>query len=157
MRLSILICLPLALLAANAAPAQTPTAPIVAEPAVLTQGYYRSQPQAAWLPGADAPLSDGPVSTMYLRFYADGRVIGVSSTGTPEQIVAWFDYSNDSLPRGEYRVEGDRLTFSTGSELGSVDYEGRIDGGTLHLKSHSHINGRDNTHTLRYVPMPALP
>lgn len=157
MRFLRLPCLVLALCAAPAVPAQTSTARIIVEPGVLTQGYYRSQPQAAWLPGVDAPLKDGPVNTMYLRFYADGRVISVSSTGTPEQIAAWFDYSKDSLPRGEYKIEGDRLRFSTDSERGSVDYEGRIDGYTLHLTAHSHINGRENAYTLRFVPMPASP
>lgn len=93
MRFLRLPCLVLALCAAPAVPAQTSTARIIVEPGVLTQGYYRSQPQAAWLPGVDAPLKDGPVNTMYLRFYADGRVISVSTTGTPEQIAAWFDYT----------------------------------------------------------------
>lgn len=159
MRPSILASLLFALCAATAASAQTPaTAPASAATAtVQTQGMYRSQAQAAWLPGGSEPLAAGPTLYAYLRFYADGRVISVSSTGTPEQIARWFHYAHDSVSEGSYQIEGDRLRFSINSGTGIVDYDGRIDGDTLRLNSHSHINGRDNTQTLRFVAMPELP
>ncbi|SFL06269.1 hypothetical protein [Lysobacter sp. cf310] len=159
MRSTFLASFLFALCAAPTAVAQTPaTEPAaVAATTVQTQGMYRSQAQPAWLPGSRQPLATGPTHYLYLRFYPDGRVISVSSTGTPEQIAGWFDHTHDGVSQGRYRIEGDRLHFSTRSGAGSVDYDGRIDADTLQLNSHSHINGRDNTHTLRFVAMPEQP
>jgi hypothetical protein len=88
--------------------------------------------------------------SMYLRFYADGAVIGVSSTGTPAQIRPWFRAPyNDN---GRYLVRGPRISFSLTSPAGRVDYDGVIDGSRLQLLSCSRINGRRSTDFYDRVP-----
>jgi hypothetical protein len=79
-----------------------------------------------------------PTYTEYLRFYADGTVIGVSSTGTPVQLRPWFKapYANT----GRYAVKGATLKFYLVSSDGRVDYTGLIEGEQLHLYSCSYIN-----------------
>jgi hypothetical protein len=76
----------------------------------------------------------------YLRFYVDGSVIAVSSTGQLEDLKRWFAKGKPDISMGEFSIEGDRLSFSTVSSRGSVDYTGEIVGDRLHLHSYSHIN-----------------
>jgi hypothetical protein len=86
----------------------------------------------------------------YLRFYADGTVIGVSTTGTPAQIARWFKapYSNS----GHYSISGSSLKFSLTSPQGTVDYDGVICGSSLQVNVFSHINGRRGTDYYELVP-----
>jgi len=76
----------------------------------------------------------------YLRFYDDGSVISVSSTGTPEQIAKWFNKDYNDVSKGTYTVTGTHIKFSTTDSHGTVDYDGEIQNDHLALKSFSHIN-----------------
>jgi hypothetical protein len=90
----------------------------------------------------------------YLRFYEDETVLTVSSTGTPEQIARWFKKENiqkNGLSHGKVQVHGSQVSFASTSQEGTVDYEGTIQGTTLTVKSHSHINGRRATRKFRFV------
>jgi len=70
----------------------------------------------------------------YVRFYSGGTVIAVSSTGTPSE--SWF---NETWKRsGNYSLSGSSVKFS----IGTTDYDGVIQGASLHLKVHSPINNR---------------
>jgi len=85
---------------------------------------------------------EGADSNQYIRFYDDGTVITVTSTGTITQIKNWFDKNNKSpFSRGKYVVTGDSITFQSTSEAGRVDYNGKILDNKLILNIHSHING----------------
>jgi hypothetical protein len=90
----------------------------------------------------------------YLRFYPDGVVINVSSTGKPAEIVKWFDKfaavkSNYKFGQGKFVFEKNHVRFSASSSTGVVDYEGEVFEKRLILKSHSHIN--DNRGMYEYV------
>jgi len=90
--------------------------------------------------------SDDESSWTYLRFYPDGDVIAVGSTGQPEDIRKWFSKEHTDLSRGKVTVKGKRIFFSTVSAQGAVDYTGEVDRDHLHLDCLSHINqyrGRD--------------
>jgi hypothetical protein len=76
----------------------------------------------------------------YLRFYDDATVLGVSSTGTPQQVIRWFNKEHQNISRGRYNVQGDQIKFSHKSKAGVVDYEGTIQSNAMNLRSHSHIN-----------------
>ena len=76
----------------------------------------------------------------YLRFYPDGEVMEVSSTGTPDDLRNWFNEENLELRRGKFTIDGKSLTFSTVSSQGDVDYTGEVDGDHIHLNIYSHIN-----------------
>lgn len=83
--------------------------------------------------------------TKYLRFYRDGTVVSVSSTGTAKQISGWFTKENSTVSKGRCEVAGSRIEFSARSSEGTVDYAGTIGSGgeELHLHSHSQINGHE--------------
>ncbi|OKH42938.1 hypothetical protein NIES2101_32015 [Calothrix sp. HK-06] len=65
----------------------------------------------------------------YIRFYVDGTVITVGSTGSPEQISNWFnkESENQYLGRGTYIVDDNTIKFSSNSACGVIDYLGEID------------------------------
>lgn len=95
----------------------------------------------------------------YLRFYADGLVIGVSSTGLPVHIAKWFNrgWSEKSREsKGIYTVSGSNIKFSLTSSKGTVDHEGEIQGENLVLRSHSHINGYRGVYEYRFAQTDAF-
>ena len=79
--------------------------------------------------------------TSYLRFYKDGTVISVSSTGSPEDLKKWFNapYENS----GTYSNVDNIISFETTSSVGTVSYHGKILKDRLVLDRHSYINGKD--------------
>jgi hypothetical protein len=86
----------------------------------------------------DYDTKDREYYCKYFRFYPDGVVIGVSTSGNPQEIKGWFRRPyNDT---GSYRIEGSKIKFSLTSHEGTIDYEGEISGYTLRLNIHSHIN-----------------
>jgi hypothetical protein len=90
----------------------------------------------------------------YARFYADGTVITVSSTGTPQQVTKWFDRKKADIARGTYVITGTRIVFSTESKEGvdqPVDYDGRLKGETIEARVYSHINQYSGSHSLKFV------
>jgi len=75
-------------------------------------GYYRT------LPDTLNPFS------YYLRFYADGTVIGYSTAGNPKNLVPWFKKEHKSPSKGQYSLKDSTISFSLKSEEGSVVYDG---------------------------------
>jgi hypothetical protein len=92
----------------------------------------------------------GGIAASYLRFYENGTVIDVTSTGTPEQIKSWFNSNNEDISIGNYEISGGKINFSVKSTVGSVDYKGDITKNGLLLSSHSNINGNE-AQNLRYL------
>lgn len=76
----------------------------------------------------------------YLRFYDDGSVITVTSSGTSKQIAKWFDKSLKDVSNGHYTLTGTHIKFSSTDSHGTVDYEGDIQNDQIELKTFSHIN-----------------
>ena len=90
----------------------------------------------------------------YFRFYEDGIVIAVSSTGTPSDIADWFKKENiesKDLSHGEYKIDDSELVFSIISVNGTVDYEGEIQENILTLDFYSHINDTQGTRTYTFL------
>jgi hypothetical protein len=88
--------------------------------------------------------------TMYLRFYADGTVIGVSSTGTAAKVNRWFNAPYENT--GRYVARRERLQFQVTSPAGRVDYVAIMDGERLQISSCSRINGHRATDFYDRVP-----
>ena len=81
----------------------------------------------------------------YFRFFPDGRVVDVSSTGTPVQVIRWLDH--DYKNNGIYTIKNRKIKFTTTSPMGSVDYNGKIlKEDVLKLNLRSHINGHTEKH-----------
>jgi hypothetical protein len=87
----------------------------------------------------------------YLRFFPDGEVISVTSTGTPKEIAKWFNKSSDAVSKGQYTISGPHIKFSSADADGTVDYEGEIKGDELLLKTYSHINGYRGSEEYKFV------
>lgn len=79
-------------------------------------------------------------SYRYLRFFDDGSVIAVTSTGTPDQIKAWFNRKHDGISHGTYVISGTRIVFASESNNGVVDYNGRFKREHIQFRTYSHIN-----------------
>lgn len=63
---------------------------------------------------------------MFLRFYEDGTVISVSSSGVADDIKGWFKKGHENVAEGEYEIEDDEISFTTSSNYGEVEYSGTI-------------------------------
>ncbi|MDQ6623572.1 MAG: hypothetical protein M3Y86_08820 [Verrucomicrobiota bacterium] len=107
---------------------------------------------------ADASFKKGNAEeklSNYLRFYEDGTVIDLSSTGTPAQVNGWFVKGHAGVAEGTYKLDGQALTFTTTIGTGRaavvVEYSGKIEGDTLVLDSLSHSNQNRSSHTYHFV------
>jgi TIR domain len=89
----------------------------------------------------------------YLRFYGDGTVLTASSSGSPEQVIAWLNPENVFVSRGTRTISGRQISFTATSTQGSVDYEGEIEGELLTLRIHSRINANRSITDYDFVPL----
>lgn len=87
----------------------------------------------------------------YLRFYPNGDVIAVSSSGQPEDLREWFAKESSNVSRGKVVVTGNRIAFSAVSAQGAVDYSGEVEGNRLRLESYSHINKHREDDVFEFV------
>jgi hypothetical protein len=87
----------------------------------------------------------------YLRFYEDGTVISVTSTGQPEELKKWFQAGHPGVSKGTVKQEGDAISFTTKSEVGEVEYQGKIKGETLKLEIHSRINDHKSKDEFKFI------
>lgn len=88
-----------------------------------------------------------PVYSSYLRFFADGKVVEVSSTGTPSQVGQWLNHEYESF--GFYAIKDGTVSFVITSSSGKVSYSGRIFEEAIEIDMTSHINGNSSSN-LRY-------
>ncbi len=88
---------------------------------------------------------------LYLRFFADGTVLAVSSGSDPEKVYSLISKDQDEVSSGMYSLEGEVLDFSASGDEGTVDYHGSVDGERLLLQSYSHINGHHTDGEYRFV------
>ena len=94
-------------------------------------------------------------SWSYLRFYPEGRVIGVASDGRANNVKMWFNLEMEYPSIGNYEIHGNRLYFSTKSKAGSVIYKGKIkDQYHITLKTKSLINGYKGRKKYKFIHIP---
>ncbi len=91
----------------------------------------------------------------YLRFFQDGRVMAVSTGGMPESAQQWLtpDAQGPGIGRGQFKVNGNRVTFSSTTQVGVVDYDGEFRGDVVHFETHSHINGYRGSLDFVFIPL----
>jgi hypothetical protein len=78
----------------------------------------------------------------YMRFYPDGQVIDVSYEGKWKLLSTWFTIQSTLVSKGHYEITRNRITFSTTSASGVVNYSGfLLHRGKLDLHVESQING----------------
>lgn len=106
-------------------------------------GVYQSQPKS------ETGISEKHF--YYIRFYPDGKVCTVTSTGTPEQIKSWFNMQNQNVSKGTYQINDKHLSFSTSDQSGTVNYDGTIEDNTLRLNSISQANNAKQEDEFTFV------
>lgn len=89
-----------------------------------------------------------PDYSSYLRFFADGKVVEVGSTGTPSQVGQWLNHDYESF--GFYTIKDGTVSFRITSSSGQVSYSGRVLKDAIEINMTSHINGY-SANNLRYV------
>ena len=97
---------------------------------------------------------EGEGYSKYLRFFADGSVIGVSSTGSAQEVSKWFtkEWAVERFAaEGRFTISGAQITFQDKDRDGTVDYSGEIQGDRLVLKSHSQINDKRGVGEFEFV------
>jgi hypothetical protein len=87
----------------------------------------------------------------YIRFYSDGTVITVSSTGRPEKIARWFFREFYAVSRGTYVISGNRVKFTTTSPEAEIAYEGVINGEQIEFRWKSRRSRLKRKGTVTFV------
>ena len=113
---------------AFASPAQSST--------LRFDGVYRApvQPPASW------PVKPIKELFLYFRFYPDGSVVSLLSTGTPMEVAKFIRRNLEESGNGTYSISGDGLHFRVTTRHGSIIYSGKIKGDSLALRSYGSIS-----------------
>jgi hypothetical protein len=98
----------------------------------------------------------GETAWAYLRFFPEGTVIYTSRFGPPPHSMSSWSLMitvDESHPRGTVTLHDGLLSFSVRAPgRPGVDYVGEARGNSLHLRSHSHINGHRSKNVWVFVP-----
>jgi len=96
---------------------------------------------------------------LYLRFYPKGHVVAMASVWMPEKVASFISRSHSELPKGEYRLEGSKVVFTTQALTGVVDYEGTINENGILFHIHSRVTDFSDNHqfVFRPVEFPSTP
>jgi hypothetical protein len=89
-----------------------------------------------------SPIGGG-IATSYIRFFEDGVVVSVSAMAKPDDVKPWLNADNENVSIGAYALFEDNVAFAAKSDVGSVDYVGKVMNDKLVLDSHSNINGHE--------------
>jgi hypothetical protein len=114
-------------------------------------GFYKTK--------AEVDKRDHDTTYDYLRFYPTGKVISVSSDGTPDDLKTWFNLNHDNVSVGDFAITGKKNYFSTTEKHGGVTviYNGKIKNQNyLVLKTLSLSNGYEDREKYYFVEVPGL-
>lgn len=151
----LIILLPAFSLAAAAGCARVPRQPAPAglareqgEVPLRYGGVYRSE-------GLEMEVIGERIFPMryFLRFYPDGRVIEISTTGEMNDLELFS--AENGLTVGTVTIRDGVLSFSIPDHRGQVDYSGEVRGDRLHLRIHFHADGKRTERVYGFVPAAA--
>jgi hypothetical protein len=85
----------------------------------------------------------------FFRFYKDGAVISVSSSGTADQIRGWFKKGHEGVDETKYELQGKEVNFTiTGTNNnGVIKYNGTVGTNSLQLHSVSPALEKDEAYS----------
>ena len=90
------------------------------------------QPPASWHVKKDLFL--------YFRFYPDGSVVSLLSTGTPTEVAKFIRRNLELSGNGNYSISGDRVNIRVITPHDSLVYTGKFHGDALALRSYGSIS-----------------
>jgi hypothetical protein len=98
-------------------------------------------------------------STQYYRFYPDGTVIEVASTGSLTIIKRWFNKESDKeFGRGKItQYNGNKVSFYTRQNDKIFEYKGEIDGDLIRIKESRWLWGKDTIAFVRFSEPANIP
>jgi hypothetical protein len=96
--------------------------------------------------------AESALTTYYLRFYPDGAVVAVSSTGRPQDVARWLSREDPRACHGQYHITDRAIRFTTRGWLCAEDYSGSVSPSELVLRSQSRQNGYEVTLPYKFVP-----
>jgi hypothetical protein len=77
---------------------------------------------------------------LYFRFYPDGSVVSLLSTGTPIEVAKFIRRNLEESGNGTYSISGDRVNIRVITPHDSVVYTGKFHGDSLALRSYGSIS-----------------
>lgn len=96
-----------------------------------------------------------PLYSSYLRFFSDGKVVGMSIQTSPQSAFQYLRYDYDEN-MGMYKIDKGLVEFDLYSKSGRVNYRGRLlPNGNLSLYSTSYINGNKSCYEYKFVQINA--
>ena len=87
---------------------------------------------------------------LYFRFYPDGSVVSLLSTGTPIDVAKVIRRNLELSGNGIYSISGDRLDVRVTAQHGSLFYSGKIHGDVLALRFMA-VSASHYTNSLPYI------
>ncbi len=85
------------------------------------------QPPASW------PVKPTKELFLYFRFYPDGSVVSLLSTGMPTEVAKFIRRHLELSGDGTYSISGDRLHFRVTTRRGPIIYSGKVHGDSPRL------------------------
>jgi len=71
--------------------------------------------------------SDLVATNEYIRFYKYGDIITTTTTtGNPQQIKKWFNLENKTIPKGNFNLKDNTISFLIELQDGVIKYTGEI-------------------------------
>lgn len=117
--------------------------------AVRFDGFYQTV--------SEIDSTDNDTTYSYLRFYPDGKVLSVSSSGNVYDLKKWFNLKQKNPSVGGYKITANRIYFTTTSNEGTVVYDGQInDKYYLDLSVKSLMNGYSHQEKYYFVKVIGL-
>ena len=117
-------------------------------PHSVEPGYVLGELRTDGLYRASSTSED---SCWYLRFYADGTVLQVVSTGDAQQISSWFNKSKHFgyKDHGEYSRSGGSITFT----IWETEYDGTVGVDEIRLTQFYRNTGYSAERIYSFVPV----
>jgi hypothetical protein len=116
------------------------------------------EPRADGVYAASVHAADGSdLGWDYLRFFADHKVLSVSSPAPIEKAIVLLAPDSDQAATGTYEIRDGVLHFTMKSKLGAVEYEGVAGKDNLQVHWKSSINSATVDETFAFVPVEGQP
>jgi len=117
-------------------------------PPLRFDGIYQSE--------EDVGTVDGRTYWKYLRFYRNGTVLGCCMAAGPDACIHLLNRRNESgdLFRGQYKILGSTIRFSTVNSFGTLDYQGVIRNQRIELEYESRSTGAQGIIDFHFICLP---
>lgn len=93
-------------------------------------------------------------SSVYLRFFPDGRVVGAEASQGPIEVSKWLNH--EYINHGLYGLDGNSIEFEIRTPQGIFNYIGRLANGKMNVNSYSKVDFSVQEYEFSFVPIQGL-